>query len=69
MNKYLKIILIALGAVVGFLIGKGIAIWYKDVLQNSGGVVTAQDLISVKLIPFFIALLALAGTWYLTDEK
>lgn len=69
MNKILSIVCFIVGALVGYAIGNVLAGEYLDILTQTGGMITASEIIEVQIIPFTIALLVGLGAYFLMKNK
>jgi hypothetical protein len=60
--KLIRHILIALClAGIAWCIGQSVAEWWVDQLKESGGMVTASELLGAKFIPYTIAVFVFSG--------
>lgn len=70
MKKVLPILSAISAGVIFFCIGKGVGEWWADTLKDSGGMVTARDIIGCRWgIPIGAALLAAYVAYYLTKDR
>lgn len=60
--KLLRHILIAISlAFIAWCVGQSIADWYVDQLKESGGMVTASELMGARFIPYGFAIFVFSG--------
>ena len=59
MPKWIVISLTVLVTVITFVIVKMAALWYTGVLQGTGGIVSAKDIIGLRIAPYVISIIVL----------
>jgi hypothetical protein len=70
MNQVLSIVSGIITAAIFYFIGKGIGQWLIEILKDSGGMITATEMIECKyVIPVVVAILAGWIAYYLVKEK
>lgn len=70
MNKILSIVISIIAAIVGFAIGRGVGMWWADTLKETGGMVTANDIIGYTyVLPIALALIGAYIAYYLNRDK
>lgn len=70
MNKALSIIISIVAAFVCFAIGRGIGLWWADTLKETGGMITANDIIGYTyVLPVVFAIAGAYIAYYLNRDK
>lgn len=61
MNKLISIILALVAGVIFYGIGRGAGLWLVDIMKDSGGIVTASEMIQARsVVP---VIMAVAAAW------